>query len=214
MSSREEKKQQTRQQLLDAALQLSHTSGGFAAVSLREVTREAGLVPTAFYRHFRDMNELGLALVDEACLTLRRLLRDARLQAMNSGSVAIQDSVRTYLGYVREHASAFEFLARERSGGSEVVREALAREIRYFISELAADLRIFAPFRDFPADDLEMIADLVVNTVANLALDILRLPPNQTRLEQDIASRAVKQLRLIFLGAVTWKPERGAVTTA
>jgi AcrR family transcriptional regulator len=39
----------------------------FVSISLREVTREAGVVPTAFYRHFKDMDELGLALVDEVC---------------------------------------------------------------------------------------------------------------------------------------------------
>lgn len=207
MSVREEKKQQTRQALLDAALKLASEGAGFAALSLREVTREAGLVPTAFYRHFREMDELGLALVDDACLTLRRLIRDARVGAMGAGGLAIRTSIQTYLSYVRQHAPAFEFLVRERSGGSAVVREAIAREIRFFISELATDLRFVPHFKDFPAEDLEMIADLVVNTIASLAQDILALPEGQTRLEQDIESRAVKQLRLIFLGAGQWKPK-------
>ncbi len=210
MSSREEKKQQTRQQLLDAALGLAHAGGGFAALSLREVTREAGLVPTAFYRHFKDMDELGLALVDDACLTLRRLLREARMQALSAGDMAIRDSVRTYLGHVRVQASTFQFLTRERSGGSKVVREAIAREIRFFMSELATDLRFFPPFKDFPATDLDMIADLVVNTLASLAHELLSLPAEQPRLEQDLETRAIKQLRLIFLGAARWKPELGA----
>jgi AcrR family transcriptional regulator len=214
MTVREEKKQQTRAVLLEAALTLARSGGGFASLSLREVTREAGLVPTAFYRHFRDLDELGLALVDDACLTLRRLLREARMQAMGAGDVAIQDSIRTYLGYVRQHAAAFEFLTRERSGGSGAVREAIAREIRYFVSELAADLRLFPHYRDFPADDLEMISDLVVNTIAALALDILSLPAGQLRLEQDIENRAIKQLRLIFLGAAKWRPDLGAVQPA
>lgn len=212
MTVREERKQQTRQALLEAALKLAHGGGGFASLSLREVTREAGLVPTAFYRHFRGMDELGLALVDDACLTLRRLLRDARVLSMGAFNIAIRDSVKVYLGYVRQHDSAFEFITRERSGGSAVVREAIAREIRYFINELAADLRIFPVIRDLAADDLEMIADLVVTTIANLAQDILSLPPGQSRLEQDIETRAVKQLRLIFLGAAQWRPHPPAAT--
>lgn len=209
MLSREEKKQQTRQVLLDAALSLAQAGGSFSALSLREVTQAAGLVPTAFYRHFKDMDELGLALVDDACLTLRRLVREARMQALNSGATAVRASVTAYLGYVHNHAATFAFLGRERSGGSKALREAIARELRYFISELATDLRFFAPFKDFPAADLEMIADLVVNTLANLALDILSLPAGQARVEQDIETRAVKQLRLIFLGAAKWKPKQG-----
>ncbi len=44
----------------------------FASLSLREVAREAGIAPTSFYRHFRDVDELGLTMVDESGLMLRR----------------------------------------------------------------------------------------------------------------------------------------------
>ena len=64
MAVREEKKQKTRSALLDAALAVMSRGGGFGALGLRELTREAGVVPTAFYRHFKDMDELGLALVE------------------------------------------------------------------------------------------------------------------------------------------------------
>jgi AcrR family transcriptional regulator len=50
----------------------------FDALSLRSVVRAAGVVPTAFYRHFSSMDELGLALVDESFRTLRVMLREAR----------------------------------------------------------------------------------------------------------------------------------------
>ena len=58
MSIREERKQQSRQALLNAALQLSTSGRSFARISLREVTRQVGLVPTAFYRHFNDLDFL------------------------------------------------------------------------------------------------------------------------------------------------------------
>ena len=89
MSIRDEKKQQTRNTLLEAALSLMSDGRSFVSISLREVTREAGVVPTAFYRHFRDMDELGLALVDEVCLNLRRLLREERVKAQGAGHIAI-----------------------------------------------------------------------------------------------------------------------------
>src|SRR6185369_10513784 len=91
---RDERKLQTRQALLRAALDLARRGGSLASISLREVAREAGVVPTAFYRHFRDMDELGLALVDDVCLTLRKLMREARVAAQGARDVAIQTSVR------------------------------------------------------------------------------------------------------------------------
>ena len=74
MSIRDERKQQSRQALLDAALKLSTSGRSFSSISLREVAREVGLVPTAFYRHFQDMDELGQELVDQVALYLKNVL--------------------------------------------------------------------------------------------------------------------------------------------
>ena len=73
-----ERRQQTRQALLDAALAQMDAGESFDALSLRSVAREAGVVPTAFYRHFASMDELGLALIDDSFRTLRKMLRSAR----------------------------------------------------------------------------------------------------------------------------------------
>ena len=100
MTIRDDRKQQTRQTLLDAALKLMGDGRSFVSISLREVTREAGVVPTAFYRHFKDMDELGLALVDEVTMSLRRLLREERLKAQGAGHIAIHSSVMMFLLYV------------------------------------------------------------------------------------------------------------------
>jgi AcrR family transcriptional regulator len=39
------------------------------------VTKQAGIVPTGFYRHFASMDELGIALVEESMRTLRATIR-------------------------------------------------------------------------------------------------------------------------------------------
>jgi AcrR family transcriptional regulator len=70
MSIRDERKQQSRQ-AFDAALHLSTSGRSFSSISLREVAREVGLVPTAFYRHFQDMDALGQELVDQVALHLK-----------------------------------------------------------------------------------------------------------------------------------------------
>ena len=208
---RDERKLQTRQALLDAALELGRQGGSLASISLREVAREAGVVPTAFYRHFRDMDELGLALVDDVCFRLRQIIREARASARGARDVAIQSSVRGFVAYVVANERAFEFLTRERFGASRPVRQAVAREIRYFAGELASDLRVAPPFASMPGEDVEMVADLVVHTVLNLTADLLEIGEGQSVREHEITARAIKQLRLIFLGAAQWRPERGAV---
>ncbi|MGS7457649.1 TetR family transcriptional regulator, partial [Mycobacterium tuberculosis] len=70
MAIRDERKQQTRHALMEAALAMVAAGRSFPSLSLREVTRDAGVVPASFYRHFRDMDELGLALVDDTCQQL------------------------------------------------------------------------------------------------------------------------------------------------
>lgn len=214
LTLRDERKLRTRQALLEAALTLGGQGRSLASISLREVAREAGVVPTAFYRHFRDMDELGLALVDDVCMTLRKMMREARTSAQGARDLAIQSSVHGFVGYVLANDRSFEFLTRERFGGRAAVRQAIAREIRYFVAELANDLRAVAPFADMPSDDLEMISDLVVHTVLNLSADLLELPPGQRVREHELTARTVKQLRLIFLGAGRWDPRRGAVRRA
>ena len=68
--SRQAQKERTRQAILAAALELSQTQG-FAQISLRQVAGKPGIVPTAFYRHFESMDQLGLALVEQSFSTLR-----------------------------------------------------------------------------------------------------------------------------------------------
>ena len=75
--SREERKEATRRAIVAASLRLLEDRS-FSALSLREVTREAGIVPAAFYRHFESMEALGLVLIDESFRALRDMLRGAR----------------------------------------------------------------------------------------------------------------------------------------
>lgn len=203
-ATREEKKQRTRQSLLDAALVLMSQGKGFTSLGLREVTREAGVVPTSFYRHFHDMDELGLALVEEGSRTLRQLLREAR-QAGEPIEHIIRRSVLIYKGYVQRHHHHFLFVAGERNGGSPVIRNAIRREVARFVAEMAQDLRALGFRPDLSTPALEMICGLVVNLMLNAASDILDLPARQPKVEEELIENFVRQLRLVFLGALQWK---------
>ena len=78
----------------------------FSNLSLREVAREAGIAPTSFYRHFSDMDELGLEMVDEAGLMLRQLMRQARKRIDAGGSV-ISVSVDTFFEFITNSTNVF-----------------------------------------------------------------------------------------------------------
>lgn len=139
MSPRAEQKLQTRQALLDAARFLMESGRGFGSLSLREVTRHAGIVPTGFYRHFSEMDELGLALVSEVGETFREAIRQVRHNEMQMGGV-IDASVRIFLSNVEANRSQFLFLAREQYGGSKVVRQAIGTLRERITADLVSDL--------------------------------------------------------------------------
>lgn len=201
--SRQERKQRTRQALLDAALARLEDHS-FGALSLREVAREAGITPTAFYRHFESMEDLGLVLVDESFRSLREMLRAGRSEVAAPGD-EIRASVAILVRHVHEHRAHFRFIARERSGGSAGLRTAIRHEIRLFSSELATDLARYPILRDLPTADLQMIASLIVAMMVSAVESILDAPLDRPEVEAEIRATAEQQMRLIVLGALQWR---------
>ncbi|MCW2689850.1 MAG: TetR family transcriptional regulator, partial [Mycobacterium sp.] len=126
--SREERKEATRRAIIAAALKLLDERS-FGALSLREVTREAGIVPAAFYRHFESMEALGLVLIDESFRALRDMLRGARAGKLDPSRV-IESSVDILTASVAEQREHWRFIGRERSTGVTVLRYAIRTEIR------------------------------------------------------------------------------------
>jgi len=204
LATRDERKQRTRDSLLDAALTLMAQGRSFTSLGLREITREAGVVPTSFYRHFRDMDELGLALVDDCSATLRQLLRDARKDTAPIGDI-IRRSVVIYKEFLFSHHMQFMFIAGERSGGSPVIRSAIRNQVNLFVLEMSQDLRRLNFLPNLTTASQQLLCGLVVNTMLNAASDILDTPPDDAVLEQELLENSVRQLRMIFLGAMHWK---------
>jgi AcrR family transcriptional regulator len=211
--TRQERKRRTRQALLDAALELLEGQS-FSSLSLRQVTRTAGIVPTAFYRHFDDMEELGLVLIDESFRTLRSMLRAARADPRTFEHV-IPSSVEVLVGYVHAHDTHFRFIARERFGGVAALRHAIRAEIRLFASELAVDLARFPFLEQWTAEDLQLLAGLMVNAMVSTAEAILDAPPEDPTVEAEIIATTRRQLLMIVLGIPAWRsPVAHAPATA
>jgi len=193
ITSRSQQKEKTRRAIINAAINELGEDKSFASLSLREVTRKAGIAPNSFYRHFKDMEELGLTLVDESGLALRQLMRKARQRFKKHKSVIVT-SVKTFMEITETNANIFRLLFHERSGTTRALRHAVAREIQFFIVELTD----FIQSMGFEKEEAYLQAEAMVAVIFNAGAESLAAKPSQRKaLEQ----RAIQQLRLLAVGA-------------
>jgi AcrR family transcriptional regulator len=205
--TRTERKERTRRAILDAALVLCEDSS-LVALSLRQVAKEVGIVPTAFYRHFDSIESLGLALVDESFVSLRAMLRDIRRGDASTGTPSLASivdrSVETLQEHVRQHRSHFLFIARERAAGPPSVREAIRHEIELCERELATDLARLPGTDSWSAEDLRVLSNLIVTAMVATAEQIMETA-GRPDAEKQIAENARTQLRMVLIGALNWR---------
>jgi len=202
-ASRQEQKERTRQAILAAALELSQTQG-FAQISLRQVARHAGVVPTAFYRHFESMDQLGLALVEQSFSTLRRMIRDAQRDPQVFTNI-IDSAAEVLVEAVKQSKAHFAFVARERVGGSEAVRLAIRHELDLFVSELAVVLGRLPNIENWSTEDVQMVSRLFVRNMVSNAEEVVEMPDGRPDLEEQIKAGARRQMRLIVVGFRDWR---------
>ena len=201
--SRQQQKERTRESILASALELS-LDHGFAQISLRQVARHAGLVPTAFYRHFESMEELGLALVERSFIMLRRMIRDAQRDPQVFVNI-IDSSADILVRVVKENKAHFAFIARERFGGQGVVRQAIRHELDLFVSELAVVLARLPNIETWTSEDVHMVSGLFVRNMVSNAEQVIEMPDDRPDLEEQIKAGARRQMRLIVIGFKDWR---------
>ncbi len=225
MSLRDERKQQSRQALLDAALTLSSEGGrSFGTISLREVAREAGLVPTAFYRHFQDMDELGADLVDFVSGTLHRLrmsLQEGFALSMSAAgrktvSSTTRISIERFFQAISSQPNQWAFLVRERWGASLVVRRAIDKEVRFFTVDMAEDMKKLPGFTALELQDLASVSEVLVNLAFTWAMTWITLPiaDEDTPLaeqQEQLIQRATRQTQLLNRGISNWQSKPAGV---
>jgi AcrR family transcriptional regulator len=201
--TRQEQKEQTREALLDAALSLS-LEEGFAQISIRQITRKAGVVPTAFYRHFDSMEQVGLALVERSFVTLRQMMRDAQ---RDPGLVSdlITTTIDILVETVKQNREHFSFVGRERMGGSPAVRAAIQRELELFISETAVAIRVLPILSTWSIDDVMALSGLFVRNMVFRAEQLLALPEGRPDLEAELKRKARREMLMIVFGVANWR---------
>src|SRR5688572_17275121 len=196
--TRIDKKQQTRARLIAVAFELS-AQKGFSTLSLREVAKAAGLTPAAFYRHFRDMEDLGLSLLDEVGVSLRKFLRDARHRVQKEKGI-VQTSVSAFLEYVNTNGNLFRLLLGERVGASPAFRKAVYGEIDLFVNELTEDLERESQATGRKLTHPAYAAEAIVAVVFTVGAEALELPKHK---QESLAVRLVEEVRMILRGAAT-----------
>jgi AcrR family transcriptional regulator len=199
---RQAQKRKTRQAFLDAALALLEEQS-LSSLGLREVTRAVGVAPTAFYRHFRSTADLGVALVDEALGSLHPMVRTT-VSTTGDSEERIARAVELIARHVAEYPAHVRFIARERHGGVQPVREAIRAQLHRFAEEVRAELAKDREAGGWSDDDLLMLAHLYVDQMlitASLFLEALEAPEEE---RERVTRLATRQLRLITLGRTHW----------
>ncbi|MFF1283445.1 TetR family transcriptional regulator [Streptomyces sp. NPDC058299] len=196
---RQAQKQKTRQAFLDAALALLEEQS-LSSLGLREVTRAVGVAPTAFYRHFRSTADLGVALVDEALGSLHPMVRTT-VSTTGDSEERITRAVELIARHVAAYPAHVRFIARERHGGVQPVREAIRDQLLRFAEEVKAELAGDPEAAGWSDDDLLMLAHLYVDQMLITASLFLEAPEEE---RERVSQLATRQLRLITIGRGHW----------
>ncbi|MCG8538176.1 MAG: TetR family transcriptional regulator [Pseudomonadales bacterium] len=187
--------------LIEAALKLTATTRSLSALSLREVAREAGLNPNTFYRHFKNFDDLGLAIIREMTQELRQPLRDLRREAADSVSkgtaVSWQENpklnllrsmevtrvtVKLFFDYVEDHPNAFILGVRELHGASPVMRNALRSMMNDFAQDIAEDIQILNLLPEVNQATLLDIAEVIGREMFLLSMDYIEQPEQRSQI--------------------------------
>jgi AcrR family transcriptional regulator len=199
---RQAQKQKTRQALLDAALGLLEEQS-LSSLGLREVTRAVGVAPTAFYRHFRSIADLGVALVEEALGSLHPMIRTT-VATTDDSDRRIQRAIELIAGHVSEYPAHVRFIARERHGGVQPVREAIRDQLARFAEEVRAELAKDPESAGWSDDDLLMLAHLYVDQMLITASLFLEAMEGTDEDREHVRQVATRQMRLISIGRHHW----------
>ncbi|MDR3083956.1 MAG: TetR family transcriptional regulator [Streptomyces sp.] len=200
---RQAQKQKTRQALLDAALGLLEEQS-LSSLGLREVTRAVGVAPTAFYRHFHSIADLGIELVEEALDSLHPMIG-------STVSADGDDDERSALAIdlIARHVDAYpahvRFIARERHGGVQPVREAIRLQLVRFAEEVKVALAEHPESEGWSEEDLLMLAGLYVDQMLMTASQFLETQEASPEERDRVTRVATQRLRLINIGRHHWK---------
>ena len=189
----------SREDIIAAALKLLGPSRSVSTLSLREVAREAGIAPNSFYRHFRDMDELAVALINMAGESLRQIIGEARQRATLEVSV-VQSCTDAFMEQLRGDDRLLHILLREGTVGSDAFKLAVERQLSFFEEELGLDLIRLAKLKNSGLFEPALTAKAITRLVFAMGATALDLPKEK---QDELAAQIVHMVRMIIAGTQT-----------
>jgi AcrR family transcriptional regulator len=194
----------THRALMVAAIKLMSDDRSFSSISLREVTREAGVVPATFYRHFNEMEDLAVELVDYCFRPMGNLITSVRARRLTARKL-VYESVGTFVRFARRHRHYFLFLTKERLGGRARVRA----RIREQLSEMALisgnDLIGLPEWQGVPLAIGQEVAHMIIDQMMLSLDEIFDLPPGKSNAEVKLIAHARKKVWILLRGGLTYQ---------
>lgn len=173
---RSDRKQETRRRILDAALHLVEEGRAPDALGLREVARAAGMAAPSIYNHFKDMDELGLALVDDALLRLRAVARTARNDmAELAPEAALEVLLRQFLMVVNRFEPVLRLLMLQWFNANPEYRRTIRREMAIIQDDLAGNMRTAAQGKGLTHSDFDTESEAILSILIVFIIDALDL---------------------------------------
>ncbi|MGX5730167.1 HTH-type transcriptional repressor FabR [Pseudoxanthomonas beigongshangi] len=188
----------SREDLLAAALKLLGPHRSVSTLSLREVAREAGIAPNSFYRQFRDMDELAVALIDVAGSSLRKIIGEARQRAASSDRSVVRSSVEAFIEQLRADDKLLHVLLREGTVGSDAFKQAVDRELEFFEEELRIDLIRLAVRDNAPLHEPALVSKAITRLVFAMGATAMDLPPEK---DPELIDQMSQMVRMIITGS-------------
>ena len=187
----------TKDELFQAALKLIGPQKSIASLSLREVAREAGIAPNSFYRHFKDIDELAIELIDSSATVLRQILLQARLKASKKSSI-VRSSIEVFIEQLDADEGYLSLLLREGYTGSASYKEAVEKQLNYFQLELRDDLIRLEKLNNNKIIYPDVAAKAITQLVFNMGAKLIDIPINERK---EIAEQTMIMIRMILEGA-------------
>jgi AcrR family transcriptional regulator len=191
------KPQISRDDLIGAALRLLGPHRSVSTLSLREVAREADIAPNSFYRHFRDIDALAIALIELGGRSLRTIIREVRTR-LRPGRSVIRTSIETFMEQLDADERLLHLLLREGLVGSDAYKAAVERELRTFEEELCVDLVRLSEAGGRPIHAPALVATAMTRLVFAMGATAIDLPKER---RGEVIEQMVEMLRMIMVGA-------------
>lgn len=99
-----------RERLLDAGLAIVAERGDESHVTIRAVTKGAGVSPTAFYLHFASRDELVAALRGRGFEEFRAALAEAAAAGGDDPVARLREAGLAYMGFARERPNLYALI--------------------------------------------------------------------------------------------------------